>query len=232
MGARSRTREAPAGAAAAMLGHAPEKGLQTPGPAARKPASRSPGIEDPEGPVFCHRPARRDDVRGRRSSGVEHTLGKGGVGCSIHPGGTIFPNINQIVKGRLRGAFPRCAGPGKRGESRRRGAAWDLRRRTAADLQPVLHPHARHTHKLPHVVGDDDEPLAAGMGADLHVVWTARRSGPFQFGAHLSIMGGGLAPDRQHLRIQGSMRPGHDCPARSTRGRSPKVVERTRKPAE
>src|SRR3546814_11383093 len=25
----------------------------------------------------------------RRSSGVEHTLGKGGVGCSIHPGGTI-----------------------------------------------------------------------------------------------------------------------------------------------
>lgn len=26
----------------------------------------------------------------RRSSEVEHTLGKGGVGCSIHPGGTIF----------------------------------------------------------------------------------------------------------------------------------------------
>lgn len=27
----------------------------------------------------------------RRSSGVEHTLGKGGVECSIHSGGTILP---------------------------------------------------------------------------------------------------------------------------------------------
>ncbi len=29
-------------------------------------------------------------LRGRRSSGVEHTLGKGGVECSIHSGGTSF----------------------------------------------------------------------------------------------------------------------------------------------
>ena len=31
----------------------------------------------------------RPDKRRRRSSGVEHSLGKGGAGCSIHPGGTI-----------------------------------------------------------------------------------------------------------------------------------------------
>ncbi|GAB4360692.1 MAG: hypothetical protein Kow00114_14610 [Kiloniellaceae bacterium] len=38
----------------------------------------------------CSRSLSRPAVC-RRSSGVEHTLGKGGVGCSIHPGGTILP---------------------------------------------------------------------------------------------------------------------------------------------
>ncbi len=35
------------------------------------------------------RPHQTEAFLCRRSSGVEHTLGKGGVGCSIHPGGTI-----------------------------------------------------------------------------------------------------------------------------------------------
>ena len=37
----------------------------------------------------------------RRSSGVEHTLGKGGVACSIHAGGTSSAQIIKLLNERL-----------------------------------------------------------------------------------------------------------------------------------
>ena len=43
----------------------------------------------------------------RRSSGVEHTLGKGGAGSSILPGGTIIFRINPDVFEQYRAHYSR-----------------------------------------------------------------------------------------------------------------------------
>ena len=63
-------------------------------------------------------------------------------------------------------------------------------------LQPILNPDSRRPGKLAHIVGHDDQPFAARMGAGLHVMRTARRSRPFQFGPNLSVMGRAISPNR------------------------------------
>ena len=47
---------------------------------------------------------------GRRSSGVEHSLGKGGVGCSIHPGGTSFSLISQLLRKAAQNSYQASIG--------------------------------------------------------------------------------------------------------------------------
>ena len=70
----------------------------------------------------------------------------------------------------------------------------------AACLNPVFHPDPLHAAELAHVVGDDDQALAAGMTADLHVMRTARRSRPFLNRSgrevHLSLSGKTTAQGR------------------------------------
>src|SRR5262245_61072288 len=54
-------------------------------------------------------------------------------------------------------------------------------------LDPVLDPDARHARELAHVIGDDSQPSAAGVRADLDVMLPARRPSALQFGAQLAV---------------------------------------------
>jgi hypothetical protein len=59
-------------------------------------------------------------------------------------------------------------------------------------LNPVLGPDPGHARELAYIVGGDDQPFAASMTADLHVVRTAGRSRSLQFRSNLSVMRGRL----------------------------------------
>src|SRR5260370_3367784 len=67
---------------------------------------------------------------------------------------------------------------------------------------PVLGPDPWHAGELAHIVGDDDQSFAAGMTADLHVVWTAGRSRPLQLRANLSVMRSRLVSEGQHIETR------------------------------
>jgi hypothetical protein len=52
------------------------------------------------------------------------------------------------------------------------------------------------------MIGDDDQPVTAGMTANLHVMRTAGRSGRIQFGSNLTVMRGCLGPEQQHVETR------------------------------
>ena len=60
-------------------------------------------------------------------------------------------------------------------------------------------PHAGHPGELAHVVGHDDQALAAGMRADQHLVWAGWLSLAFQIGAGLAMMGSSAGGEIQHF---------------------------------
>jgi hypothetical protein len=72
----------------------------------------------------------------------------------------------------------------------------------ATYLNPVLDPDPLHAAERAHVVGDDDQALAAGMTADLHVMRTAGRFGPLQLGADLTVMRGCFRVERQQVEAR------------------------------
>src|SRR5712675_2159951 len=78
------------------------------------------------------------------------------------------------------------------GRSSRSNSSATCRARASGQPDPVSDPaldsDARHAGELAHVVGDDDQSFAARVTADLHVVRTAGRSGPFELRAKLSVM--------------------------------------------
>ena len=77
-----------------------------------------------------------------------------------------------------------------------------------AGLNPVLDPDSLHAAELPRIVGDDDQSLAAGMAADLHVMRTARRSRSLQFGPDLAVMRRRFRVERQHVETSHEMLDG------------------------
>ncbi len=70
---------------------------------------------------------------------------------------------------------------------------------------PVLSPDPRHAHELAHVVGYDDQPLAAGVAANLHVVRAAGRSRTFQFRSNLAVVRSRFGLERQHFETRREM---------------------------
>src|SRR5205814_3068298 len=85
--------------------------------------------------------------------------------------------------------------------------SWIVRRSLDRPPQsyPVLGPHARHAREFAPVVGDDDQPFAARMAADLHVVRTAGRSRPFQFCPDLSVVRCRPGCEREHIEARHEM---------------------------
>jgi hypothetical protein len=63
-----------------------------------------------------------------------------------------------------------------------------------------------HATELAHVVGDDDQSLAAGMATDLHVMRTARHSRALQFGPDLAARHRRFRVERQHLSARDELR--------------------------
>jgi len=75
-------------------------------------------------------------------------------------------------------------------------------------LDPVLNSDSRHAAELAHIVGDHDQPLAAGMTANLHVVWTAGRSRPLQLCPNLTVMRSRFGCERRHVKTRHEMLDG------------------------
>jgi hypothetical protein len=61
------------------------------------------------------------------------------------------------------------------------GRAVSSKRFPMPRLHPILNTQARHPGEFPHIVCDKDQPFAAGMSSDLHVVGAAQRARAFQF---------------------------------------------------
>ena len=64
---------------------------------------------------------------------------------------------------------------------------------------PILSSNSRHAAELAHIVGCDDQPLAAGMTANLHVVRAAGNSGTFQFRPNLPVVRSRFGLECQHI---------------------------------
>lgn len=77
-----------------------------------------------------------------------------------------------------------------------------------AGLDPVLDPDSLHPPELPRIVGDDDQSLAAGMAADLHVVRAAGRSRALKLGPELAVMRRRFRVERQHVESGDEIRDG------------------------
>jgi hypothetical protein len=78
----------------------------------------------------------------------------------------------------------------------------------AAPSHPVLDPHSRHAAELTQIVGDDDQSSAAGMAADLHVVWAAGRARTLELRAKLTVMRRRPGVERQHVQPRNEMLDG------------------------
>src|SRR5256885_1629294 len=64
---------------------------------------------------------------------------------------------------------------------------------------PVLGSDSRHAAELAHIVGYDDQPLAAGMPPNLHVVRAAGHSRTFQFRPNLAVVRSRFDLEWQHF---------------------------------
>ena len=83
-------------------------------------------------------------------------------------------------------------------------------------LDPIFRPDAGHARELANVVGHEDQALAAGMGADLNVMRAAGRACPLEFGAELTVVGGGLVGEGKNVEARREMFDGQEvlCAAR------------------
>src|SRR3954469_24060821 len=70
---------------------------------------------------------------------------------------------------------------------------------------PVLGPDSRHAAELAHIIGHDDQPLAAGMTANLHVVRAAGSSRALQFRPNLPVVRSSFSLERQDIEARHKM---------------------------
>jgi hypothetical protein len=73
---------------------------------------------------------------------------------------------------------------------------------------PALSSDSRHAAELAHIVGDDDQPLAAGMTTNLHVVRAAGRSRPLQLCPNLAVVRSRFGLERQNVQTRHEMLDG------------------------
>jgi hypothetical protein len=82
---------------------------------------------------------------------------------------------------------------------------------------PILGPDSRHAAELAQIVGDNDQPFAAGMTANLHIVWTAGGSRSLEFCPNLTVMRSRFGPKRQHIKTRNEMFDGRQARPRASR---------------
>src|SRR5579863_9652863 len=70
---------------------------------------------------------------------------------------------------------------------------------------PALSPDSRHAAELAQIMGDDDQPLAAGMTANLHVVRAAGCSRTFQLRPNLPVLRSRFGLESQHFEARCEM---------------------------
>jgi hypothetical protein len=68
-----------------------------------------------------------------------------------------------------------------------------------AGADPVFHLQGRHSRKLPHIVGDHDEPFAAGMGRYVQIVHSNRPTESSKPGANGTVVLCRLAAIREYV---------------------------------
>src|SRR5450631_4851870 len=76
---------------------------------------------------------------------------------------------------------------------------------TALRSDPVLSSDSRHAAELAHIIGYDDQPLAAGMTANLHIMRAAGSSSALQFRPNLSVMRSSFGLERQDIEARHKM---------------------------